>query len=135
MFRKEDPAVRVESMHFLIAVGKAMRKSLVKKQKTVDEFATWILESIKDDNQEVAHAAFYVLRDMICGNCVNHFHQEKLPVRVTKENMEWINFFMKHYSMLLSRVKSMDIGLRYPALKPLTYISLMMVFFNLIIRC
>lgn len=86
----------------------------------------WILRSIEDNNQEVAYQAFLVLRELICADsCVCHFHQENLPITVSVESMKWITYTSNHYSFLLSRVKCMDARRRYPALRPLTYISLL----------
>jgi hypothetical protein len=130
--------VRITALSLIKVYAKSLRKSASINPNTntdnndqpiihssVDICGKWILRSIEDESQEIAYAAFNVLREIICGDCVCHFHQEQLPITVSIESMKWIKFMCKHYSFLLSRVRCMDARRRYPALRPLTYISLL----------
>jgi hypothetical protein len=132
VFRKDSERVRVSALNLLRVLVKSLRKSNLMNVKTsgfestVSLFGQWVLRSIKDSNQEVACAGFEVLREVICGDCVCHFHQETLPLTVSKESIEWIRFMAKEYSYLLSRTKCLDVRRRYPALRPITYIALLL---------
>ena len=119
------------------------------ESSTAKYFSDWVIKSIKDDNQEIAFVGFEVvccaiiteylfsisppfnklikqlqLREFICGDCARHLHSESLPISVTKESMQWIAAMKPYYPVLLSRLKCMDVRRRYPALRPLTFISL-----------
>ena len=61
---------------------------------------------------------------MICGDSSDHFHKVKLPITISQQSLDWINFLKNYYSLLLERVKEMNFEFRLSSLKPLTFISL-----------
>ncbi|KAF0974232.1 hypothetical protein FDP41_006842 [Naegleria fowleri] len=134
LFKYGYDHVRIASLHFIKCLAISLRQSETlrstafqqntSESSTAKYFADWVLRSIKDDNQEIAFIGFEILREFICGDCARHLHSETLPISVTKESMQWISAMKPYYHTLLSRLKCMDVRRRYPALRPLTYISL-----------
>lgn len=132
---KRSYKVRVAGLHlvkaFAITVCTLNRSSTSTDDRkdyksTVKLFGDWIVQSVMDNYHEVAAAAFDVLREIICSDAPAHFHQERLPLLVSRESMGWIEFMCQHYSLLISRLRHTDIRQCCVGLRPVTYIALYM---------